>query len=274
MPGVWGVWRQCAGPAPLGGLGWGSLGAGASLGGAWVPALPWRWRPRWASRPAPWGRSWSPTAPPYPTPSVKGGPSEASPHPCHFRWSPQDPSSAALSLPHDSHQAPGAPGLPGQANQAPHSFQTLPLKAWPGGVLKGLRPSPRAGPGCPPPGGGGRPPPTPAAPSHCLKHRDGLPHSWGPCSSTHKVVPESCVGRAGSEPVCPARPSPQCLPWRKVSPRRGRGARGPHLVSWGPALLPGAGFSGHACSHVGAPSLQGEAGPPGLPGPPVSVLLC
>lgn len=204
----------------------------------------------------------------------RGGPSEASPHPCHFRWSPQDPSSAALSLPHDSHQAPGAPGLPGQANQAPHSFQTLPLKAWPGGVLKGLRPSPRAGPGCPPPGGGGRPPPTPAAPSHCLKDRDALLRSWGTCSSTHKVVPESCVGRAGSEPVCPARPSPQCLPWRKVSPRRGRGARGPHLVSWGPALLPGAGFSGHACSHVGAPSLQGEAGPPGLPGPPVSVLLC
>lgn len=150
VPGVWGVWRQCAGPAPLGGLGWGSLGAGASLGGAWVPALPWRWRPRWASRPATWGHSWSPTAPPYPTPSVKGGPSEASPHPCHFRWSPQDPSSAALSLPHDSHQAPGAPGLPGQANQAPHSFQTLPLKAWPGGVLKGLRPSPRAAQAAPP----------------------------------------------------------------------------------------------------------------------------
>lgn len=53
--------------------------------------------------------------------------------------------------------------------------------------------------------------------------------------------------------------------------------RGSRLVFWGRAsgaqhCSPGAGSSGDPWSHKVSPPLQGEAGPPGLPGPPVSVL--
>lgn len=83
-----------------------------------------------------------------------------------------------------------------------------------------------------------------------------------------KWAPKGVWVLQGLSPSLPAHPStapPRRL--REGSLRGGQGVRGSCLVPWG---LRGRALRG--CLHMWvSPPLQGEAGPPGLPGPPVSI---
>lgn len=76
-------------------------------------------------------------------------------------------------------------------------------------------------------------------------------------------LPEG-LGPAGAAPVPFARPSPGARPRRGGTPGCGRGGGG---------RPSGVGSPGDAWSHRVCPFLQGEPGPAGLPGAPVSAPL-